>query len=147
MNTLKYNKELLLQDKFYHSTIEPHKFIVDHYKELSNDLLCKFIPATSEYIDAIIEIKEKGLDEGEYLSRQRKYTPNPYIAETDVDWDNPTYEKFLFVNYDNFDWIDLRKKFWIAHGYWVKVEDIKKHTPQSDMYGIDEISGEFEDYE
>ena len=140
-------KQLLLNDEFYESVRDPHSFIESHYKEISVDLLEKTIPATREYIYMIIDIKEGKLDEGKYDQRWRINKPKSYIAPKDVNWDNPTYEKFLFVNYDNFDWIELRKKFWIASGYWVKIEDIKKHTPQSDLYGIDQTSGEFKDYE
>lgn len=147
MNILKYHKKLLLQDEFYESTLEPHTFIRNHYREVDNDTLCLALPSTKKYIESIIEIQNKGLDEGEYVERTRIKKPEPYIAKKDIDWDNPSYEKFLLVNYDNFDWINLRKKFWVALDYWVKVEDIKKHTPQSDLYGTVETSGEFEEYE
>lgn len=147
MNFLKYNKKLLLEDEFYESTREPHSFILNHYKDIDTDTLCKSIPATYKYIESIIDVDEKDLDAGNYISRDRKHIPKSYVADKDVDWDNPKYEKFLFVNYDNFDWIDLRKKFWIAFGYWVKVKEIKRHTPQGDLYGTVETSGEFEEYE
>lgn len=147
MNFTIYNKKLLLKDEFYKSTIEPHSFILNHYSEVDIKTLYKSIPATYEYIESVIEIDKKGLDEGEYVQRDRKHIPTSYVAETNVDWGNPKYEKFLFVNYDNFDWIELRKKFWIALDYWIKVKEIKRHTPQSDLYGTVKTSGEFEKYE
>ena len=113
----------------------------------SKGQIVKSIKPPLKYIDSIAEIKDKRLDEGEYIDRWRINKPEAYIAPKNIDWDNPNYEKFLFVNYDNFDWINLRKKFWIAFDYWLKVEDIKKHTPQSDLYGTVKTSGEFEDYE
>lgn len=147
MNIRKHNKKLLLNDEFYISTIEPHSFILSHYKEVSIDTLYKTIPATYEYIEAVIDIDKKGLDEGEWVRRDREKLPDSYKAKTGVDWDNPQYEKFLFVNYDNFDWIELRKKFWVAFNYWIKVREIKEHTPQSDIYGTVDTSGEFSKHE
>ncbi|MGV9141856.1 MAG: hypothetical protein ACOC1X_02850 [Promethearchaeota archaeon] len=141
------NKKLLLEDEFYEATREPHSFIESHYKEVSNDILCLALPASKEYVESIIEVKEGKLDEGKYEERWRIKKPKSYVAPKNVDWDNPSYEKFLFVNYDNFNWIDLRKKFWLAFDYWLKVETIKKHTPQSDLYGLEQTSGEFTDYE
>lgn len=147
MNLLKYHKQLLLDDEFFESTKEPHSFIENHYKDIDLETLYKSIPATYEYIEAVIEIKEKDLDEGEYVQRNRKHIPTSYVAKSNVDWDNPQYEKFLFVNYDNFDWIELRKKFWVALEYWVRIKEIKQHTPQSNLYGTVKTSGEFKEYE
>ena len=147
MNFEEYNQKILLENEFYQSAIEPHSFILDYYEEVDIDTLYRSIPATYEYIEAVIGIDEKGLDEGEYVQRDRKHIPTSYVAKVDVDWENPKYEKFLFVNYDSFDWIELRKKFWVALSYWVKVEEVKRHTPQSNLYGEVKTSGEFKKYE
>lgn len=147
MNLLNKYQDLLLKDEFYEATREPHTFVLDHYKEIDNNVLFLSTPTTKKYIDSIIAVNEGDLDEGEYVSRNRINKPQAYIAPNNVDWGNPDYEKFLFLNYPNFDWINLRKKFWIAFDYWIKIDSIKKHTPQSELYGLEKTSGEFNTYE